>query len=137
MALHLEIITPEGKAYSQTADSVIIPTPQGEIDILPGHIPLLTLVAPGELRAEHGETSEFLAVDEGFAQILGDKVSIMTEQAINVEEIDLTVIEEARARAEKALKEAIEKGEDPAVVEEAETILRFAIAQRLAKERRR
>ncbi len=137
MALHLEIITPEGKVYSESSDSVFIPTTEGEIDVLPGHIPLVTLVEPGELRSERQGQVEHLAVDKGFVQVLGDKVSVLTEQAINVEEIDLNAIEEARVRAENALREAREKGEDPAVVEEAETILRFTMAQRLAKERRR
>lgn len=137
MPLLLEIVTPEKTAYSETVDSVVLPSESGELGILPGHIPLLTLVRAGELRVEKGGHVDYLAVDKGFVEVLGDKVSVLTEQAIDIENIDLNSIEEARERAEKALHEAREKGEDPAAVEEAETVLRFSAAQKLLKQRRR
>ena len=54
MSLTLEIVTPEARVYSDTIDTVVIPTVDGEIGILPGHIPLLTQVADGELRVTKG-----------------------------------------------------------------------------------
>ncbi|MDX2109857.1 MAG: ATP synthase F1 subunit epsilon [Verrucomicrobiota bacterium] len=137
MPLLLEIITPEKKAYSGIIDSVILPTQNGEIGVLPGHIPLLAMVEPGELQVTVGGQTEYLAIDRGFVQVIGDKVSVLTEQAISVTALDLSVIDAARSRAEKALEEAKKSGEDPTAVEEAERILRFAIAQRLIKDRRR
>lgn len=136
MPLQLEIVTPDAKVYDESVDSVTLPTVQGEIGILPGHIPLLASLQPGEIQLTSGGTSENLAIDKGFVQILGDKVSVLTEGAINVEQIDLSAIKDARLRAEKALTEAEKMGMDPAEVERLEAIVRFSIAQRLVKQRR-
>ena len=61
MSLTLEIVTPEAKVYSDTIDCVVIPTVEGEIGILPGHIPLLTQVDDGELRVSKG--SDILEIE--------------------------------------------------------------------------
>lgn len=136
MPLQLEIVTPEEKVYDESVDSVTLPTVQGEIGILPGHIPLLTSLQPGEIQLTSGGKTENLTIDKGFAQILGDKVSVLTEGAINVEQIDLSAIKDARLRAEQALADAEKFGMDPAEVERLEAIVRFSIAQRLSKQRR-
>ena len=67
MPLTLEIVTPESRVYSDTIDHVVIPTVEGEIGILPGHIPLLTQMADGELRVTKSGQTEFLALGGGFA----------------------------------------------------------------------
>ena len=72
MSLTLEIVTPEAKVYSDTIDSVVIPTVEGEIGILPGHIPLLTQVDDGELRVTKEGKTVLLVVSGGFAEIDGD-----------------------------------------------------------------
>ena len=136
MPLQLEIVTPEAKVYDESVDSVTLPTVEGEVGILPGHIPLLASLQPGEIQLTSGGTTENLAIDKGFAQILGDKVSVLTEGAINVEQIDLSAIKDARVRAEQALADAEKMGMDPAEVERLEAIVRFSIAQRLSKQRR-
>lgn len=137
MSFKLEIVTPEGKIYEHAIDSVVIPTPEGEIGILPGHIPLLTMVSPGELKAYHHGQEQSLAVDKGFARVLGDTVSVLTEAAINIEHIDIKAVEEAELRAQKALEEARFKKEiDPAEIERLEAVARFAIAQKLSKQRK-
>jgi len=82
MPLTLEIVTPEAKVYSDTIDTVVIPTVEGEIGILPGHIPLLTQIESGELRVTKGQTTQLLAVSGGFAQIDGDRVRVLAENAI-------------------------------------------------------
>ena len=136
MSLLLEIVTPESKVYSDEADSVVLPTVEGEMGILPGHIPILTMINPGELMVSSAGKTEHLAVDKGFAQVIGDKVSVLTEGAINIEEIDLDTVEEAQARAEKALAEAETSTIDPVELEKLETIVRFSLAQKLAKQKR-
>lgn len=135
MPLLLEIVTPDKKVYSEMVDHVVVPTKNGEIDVLPGHIPLLSIVEPGELKVGLNGATVSLAVDKGFVQILGDKVSILTEAAINVEAIDLNEVEEARLRAEEALKDALVRNEDPETLQELETRAQFAIVQRLIKQR--
>ncbi len=135
MALTLEIVTPEARVFSETIDSVVIPTVEGEIGILPGHIPLLTQVDSGELRVTKGNTTFHLAVGRGFAEIEGDRVSVLAESAITEEKIDEAAAEKAMQRAEEALraKETLEPGE----VERLEGIVRFSVAQLGVKRRRK
>jgi len=135
MPLTLEIVTPEGKAFNGVVQDVVLPTERGEINVLPGHQPLLTMVEPGEVQATMDSGREYLAVDKGFARVQNDVVSILTEGAINVEEIDLNFVENARQKAENALKKAREEGRDPAEVEKLESRARFAITQQLVKKR--
>ena len=135
MSLILEIVTPEARVYSETVDTVVIPTVEGEVGILPGHIPLVTQVDAGELRATKGGITQLLIVGGGFAQVTGEKVSILADSAIEEEKIDANVVEEAMKRAETALKtkEALE----PAEVERLEGLVRFSVAQLSALKRRR
>jgi F-type H+-transporting ATPase subunit epsilon len=135
MPLLLEIVTPDSRVYSETVDHVVVPTSTGMIDILPNHIPLLSIVESGRLKIGKGGKTVDMAIDRGFVQVLGNKVSILVEAAINVEGIDLSAAENARKAAEEALAKAREKGEDPAVIEELETKARFAVIQRIIKER--
>ena len=135
MSLTLEIVTPEARVYSDTVDNVVIPTVEGEIGILPGHIPLLTQVGAGELRVLKNGKTELLAVGNGFAEIDGDKVSILAESAIAEEKIDVDAAEKAMQRAQEALrgKDSL----DAAEVERFESIVRSAIVQLDLKRRRR
>jgi F-type H+-transporting ATPase subunit epsilon len=134
MPLTLEIVTPESRVYSDTIDTVVIPTVEGEIGILPGHIPLLTQVESGELRVTKNGKTNYLAVGKGFAQILGDTVSVLAESAITEEKIDERAVDEAMRRAEEALRgrQTMDAGE----VERLEGVVRFAVAQLGVKRRR-
>jgi F-type H+-transporting ATPase subunit epsilon len=134
MPLTLEIVTPESRVYSDTIDTVVIPTVEGEIGILPGHIPLLTQVESGELRVTKNGKINYLAVGKGFAQILGDTVSVLAESAITEEKIDERAVDEAMRRAEEALRgrQTMDAGE----VERLEGVVRFAVAQLGVKRRR-
>lgn len=134
MPLKLEIITPEQIVHEDTVDEVILPTLSGEVAILPGHIPLTTQLAAGDLRARKGAQTQDLAVDRGFVRVLGDTVSVLTEAAIHVEEIDASAVEAAQKRALEALEAAKHQKEiDQDELEKLEAISRFAIAQLLAK----
>ncbi|MCC5790129.1 MAG: ATP synthase F1 subunit epsilon [Opitutales bacterium] len=135
MSLHLEIVTPHGKAYESPVDQVILPTKQGEVGLLPGHLPLLTQVDAGELRVLKKGKTEYLAVSSGFAQVMQDKISVLTESAIDVEEIDPTVVEQAMAKAQAELKEAADV--DPEEMERLETMVRYHQAQLLVKRKKR
>jgi F-type H+-transporting ATPase subunit epsilon len=135
--LTLEIITPDQKVLSTEADQVVLPTEMGEIGILTGHVPLVTKLVAGELKVINDGATEFIAVDYGFAKILGNTVSVLTEAAIDVKEIDLSEVETAQARAQEALRVAEAEGADPAEVDRLESSVQFLIAQKLAKGRRR
>jgi len=135
MPLTLEIVTPEDRVYSDTVDTVVIPTLEGEIGILPGHIPLLTQVADGELRVTKGSETKGLVVGSGFAQIDGDRVKILAEFAINEAQIDEKAAEKAIQRAEESLKG--KEKLDPAEIERLEALVRFSVAQLGVKRKRR
>ena len=135
MPLTLEIVTPENRVYNDTIDTVVIPTLEGEIGILPGHIPLLTQVADGELRVTKGSETKALVVGVGFAEIEGDRVKILAEFAINEAQIDEEAAEKAIQRAEEALK--AKQQLDPFEVARLEDLVRFSVAQLGVKRRRR
>jgi len=135
MSLTLEIVTPEANVYSATIDSVVIPTVEGEIGVLPGHIPLLTQIEHGELRVVKGATSLLLAVSGGFAQIDGDRVRVLAEHAITEEKIDEHAVEAALKRAEEQLKAA--KDMDPQQYEHLQSLVRYSGVQLAVKRRLR
>jgi len=135
MPLTLEIVTPEAKVYSDTIDSVVIPTVEGEIGILPGHIPLLTQVDGGELRVTKGSETLFLAISGGFAEIDGDKVRVLAENAINEEKIDENAVELAMKRAEQELRDT--KHLDPQQLEHLQNLVRYTGVQLAVKRRKR
>ncbi|MEI6108064.1 MAG: ATP synthase F1 subunit epsilon [Opitutae bacterium] len=134
MPLTLEIVTPEAKVYSDTIDSVVIPTVEGEIGILPGHIPLLTQVSSGELMVTKGNAVQFLIVSGGFAEIDGDMVRVLAENAITEEKIDVNAVENAMKRAEQDLKAA--KDMDPQELEHLQSLIRYSGVQLAFKRRR-
>ena len=134
MSLTLEIVTPEARVYSDTIDTVVIPTIDGEIGILAGHIPLLTQVEHGELRVTKSGTETRVAIGKGFAQIEGDVVSVLAEQAITEEKIDETIVEAALKRAEEDLKNAPKDG-DVSEMERLQNAVRFAGVQLALKRR--
>lgn len=103
--LRLEIVTQERVVYSQDVDMVVAPGIDGVLGILPHHTPLLTSLRSGELKIKHGGQEEFFAVSGGFMEVRPDKVIILAETAELADEIDFSRAEEARERAEKALKE--------------------------------
>jgi F-type H+-transporting ATPase subunit epsilon len=135
MALTLEIVTPESRVFSDTVDSVVIPTVEGEIGVLPGHIPLVTKVNDGELRVIKGNTTQLLAVSGGFAQVASDKVSVLAEHACSEDKIDEKAVEEAMRRAEQQLHDA--KDMDPNQFEHLQGLVRFSGIQLAVKRRHR
>jgi F-type H+-transporting ATPase subunit epsilon len=135
MPLTLEIVTPEARVYSDTIDTVVIPTVEGEIGILPGHIPLLTQVEHGELRVTKDGQTHWLAVSGGFAEVEGDRVHVLAEHAITEEKIEEDAVEAALKRAEEQLLEA--KDLDPAQYEHLQNLVRYSGVQLALKRRRR
>ncbi len=110
MKLSLEITTPERTVLKEEADSVTVPTAEGEITILPNHIGLVGLVSSGALTVRSGGTSKYFAVSGGALQVLpGSRVVILADAADRAEDLVVEEIEKARARAAAALTEAKDK----------------------------
>jgi len=129
--LKVEIVTPEGKSYSDDVDMVTLPGVEGEMGIFPHHVPLVTQITSGEIIIRKSGRDAFLAVGEGFVQITGERVAIMTDMAIKAENIDEAKAEEAKRRAEARLAEKLDD-------EEAATVaasLAHSLAQLKVKRR--
>jgi F-type H+-transporting ATPase subunit epsilon len=137
MSLTLEIVTPEARVYSDTVDNVVIPTLEGEIGVLPRHLPLLSQVTDGELRVAKGSNTETFVIGDGFVQVQGDKVSVLAEHAIEENSIDEDAVEKAMQRAQTELQDAKNSKIDPAEIERLESVVRFSVAQLLIKKKRR
>jgi F-type H+-transporting ATPase subunit epsilon len=136
MPLTLEIVTPEARVYQDTVESVVIPTVEGEIGILPGHIPLLTQVEDGDLlvTTKDGRTLHLAVAGGGFAEISGDLVSVLAEHAVREDQIDENAVEKAIERAQEALK--AKENMEHTEVERLEGVMRFAVAQLAVKRRK-
>jgi F-type H+-transporting ATPase subunit epsilon len=102
--LHLQIVTPDRLLVREDCDQVQIPGKGGELGILPGHAPLITELKIGEISYRVGTTTQYLAVAWGFAEVLPDKVTILADAAERADDIDVKRAQEAKARAEEALR---------------------------------
>ena len=131
--LKLEIVTPEAKIFSQDVDVVFVPGVEGELGILPKHIPLMTMIKAGELRVSVNGQETFMAVGEGFVEVTGENVTVLTDMAIEDKEIDETAAEAAVKRAQEALKAEHMGDEELASVQAA---LQKSLAQLHVKRRR-
>ena len=129
--LKLEIVTPEGQTYAEQVDMVTLPGVEGEMGIYPQHVPLLTQIVPGEISVRKEGRDYFLAVGEGFVEITGERVAVMTDMAIRAENIDEARAEEARRRAEERLAGRLDD-EESAMVSAA---LAHSLAQLKVKRR--
>jgi len=121
----LRIITPDRVFLEDTADMVEFNTTEGEIGVLPGHIPLTVIVKPGILTIYKGEEHKVAALHAGFAEILPDSITILAEIIEWPEEIDTHRAEEAKARAEERLHSKTPETD----VMRAETALKRAVAR--------
>jgi len=99
----LEIVTPEKKVVDAAAEEVQIPGKNGYLGVLPGHAPLITELAVGEITFRENSTEQRLAVAWGFAEVLPDKVTILAETAERPSEIDVDRARKAKERAEQRL----------------------------------
>ena len=104
--IQLEIVTPERLVVNAVVDDVQIPGKGGYVGVLPGHAPLITELAVGEIAYHSGNQTKRLAVAWGFAEVLPEKVTILAQTAERAQDIDVKRAQEAKARAEEALKNA-------------------------------
>lgn len=103
--LHLELITPDRVIYEGDADSVSLPTPQGEITVLPHHIPLISIVMPGSILVRKGKEEMLFAVSRGVIEIDGQKLRVLADTADRAEELQEAAIEMAKEEAKKLQQE--------------------------------
>jgi F-type H+-transporting ATPase subunit epsilon len=121
--LTLELVTPEKVAWSAPADFVVLPGFDGEMGVLPGHMPFLVQLAEGEVRVTENDQVKRFAVSGGFAEIKDNVVSLFAETAELSDQINA---ERARQALERAKAEAAKPGLDPFVLAEIEAAMRRA-----------
>ncbi len=104
--LHFQIATPERVVYQEDIDSLSLPTPLGEITVLPHHIPLVSLVSSGILTLRKGKEEWYVAVSGGFVSVKPQsKVMLLADTAERAEELTLEAVEKAREDARKTLQQ--------------------------------
>jgi F-type H+-transporting ATPase subunit epsilon len=104
--IKFEIVTPEKTVLKEDVVEVTVPTAEGEVTILPHHAPLVANLKPGVLVLKKADGQVDVAFTAGgFLEVLRNKVVVLADTAERAEEIDLAKVEEAKARAEKDMKE--------------------------------
>ena len=131
--LKLQIVTPQGIAFSDDVEIVLLRSVEGQIGILPHHTRLMTQMLPGEMMVRKNGREQFLAVGEGLVDVTGEQVSIATDMAIAADSIDEAKAEEARRRAEARLRDKISDEE----VASVNASLARSLVQLRVKRRRR
>jgi F-type H+-transporting ATPase subunit epsilon len=130
--LKLEIVTPEGPAYSEDVERVTLPGVAGQFGVYPRHVPLMTQMEPGEIIVRKDGRDLFFATGAGLIEVTATRVSILTDLAVQADKIDEAKAEEARQRAEARLREKL-SDEELATVNAS---LTRALAQLRVKRRR-
>jgi F-type H+-transporting ATPase subunit epsilon len=124
--LQLNIVSPDRLVVRDAVSGVTMPGKNGYLGILPGHAPLLTELVPGGLTYTREGATHHLSVNEGFAEVLPDRVILLVRSAERAEEIDVERAERAKERAEERLKRFL----DPEIdMERAREALRRAISR--------
>ncbi len=108
--LKFRIVTPERIVFEDVVDQVSLMTRDGEVTILPHHIPLISIVQAGELRYKKNGEEKFIAVSGGFVEVRVDNtLTVLADTAEHAQEIDITRAEAAKAKAEKLMQESRNK----------------------------
>lgn len=131
MKLKFQIITPEKIVFNEEIDSITLPTVDGEITVLPNHIPLISVTKPGEIMIKKDGQAHHMAVMRGFVETSDNRVRLMTDAAELADEIDERRAEEAKVRAEKLVAESKDQVEyTDASAALARALARIKVARR-------
>jgi F-type H+-transporting ATPase subunit epsilon len=115
--INLEVVTPERRLLAETVDAVTVPGATGEVGVLPGHTPLISLLKTGVLSYTQGGSTKKMMVSGGFVEVAEDRVSVLADMAEMPGDIGLERAKQDRDQAEKALNAA---GSDATAVEAAQ-----------------
>ena len=131
--LHVDIVTVEGRRFKGDADFVLAPGSEGELGILPQHIPLLTFLKPGTVKVRNNNDEQFFFVSGGFLEVRPDEVTVLADAAERADDIDEARAEEARRRAADLLQQKLSNADQAAAsvaLARAEARLRLADLRR-------
>lgn len=131
--MKLSVITPTRTVLDEEIQEITIPTTEGEITILPNHVPLVSKIKPGEMIIRRGGKKDFFAVTGGFLEVSDNNITVLADFAIRAEDIEIAKAEAAKERAQNILKQK-ESGRDFA---QAESQLRRSLLElKVARKRR-
>ncbi len=102
--MNLSVISPEGTIYKDTVDEISLPTPDGEITILPHHVSLFTKMSDGIINIKKGNRDSIIATIGGFVEIIDGDVNILSDHLVKAENIQVAKAQEAKKRAEERMK---------------------------------
>lgn len=132
--LHVDILTVEGRRFKGDADFIVAPGTEGELGVLPHHVPLLTGLAPGAVKVRNDGEEQFFFVSGGFLEVRPDAVTVLADAAERADDIDEARAEEARRRAESLLQQKVSDADQAAA---SAALARAEARLRLAELRRR
>lgn len=133
MPFHLEIVSPERRAFTGSVDLVVVPAIDGELGILPNHTRLISALGTGELRIKSAAGEQAMLISGGFVEVRADKVVVMADLAEQSDEIDEAKAVEARRQAEAD----VEGLHDPIDLARARAALQTALMRERIAVRRR
>jgi F-type H+-transporting ATPase subunit epsilon len=129
-SLELQIVTPDKLLVREQVDEVEIPGTEGYFGVLPGHTPMLASLSVGEMWYRRGQERIYLALANGFAEVLPDRVTILAQLAERAEDIDVARAEEAKRRAEARLVQAKDIDYERARTALMKSLARLQVASR-------
>ena len=129
--IQLQVVTPDKRLVDEAVEQVQLPGLGGYLGILPGHAPLLSELGPGEMSYTQGGQVNYLAVSWGFAEVLPEKVTVLADAAERPADIDVKRAEQAKARADEALrKQDPELDYDAVLLAQRRAEVRLEVAKR-------
>jgi F-type H+-transporting ATPase subunit epsilon len=126
-----EIVTPEKVLYTNEVEMVVAPTLEGEIGILPLHVPLVTVLKPGELRVRYNDNRDvdWFAISGGYLQVHEDKVIVLADNAVQSSQIDVDRAREGMTRLEERMSQLKNDAAGEGILEDCERDLKWCKAQ--------
>jgi F-type H+-transporting ATPase subunit epsilon len=129
--LQLQIVSADRSLLNETVDEVVIPGYDGYFGVLPGHTPLLAVLAVGELWYRQGQEKHYVSIAFGFAEVLPDRVTILAQLAEKADEVDLARAEAAKKRAEERLAQpTVDMDVERARISLSKALIRLQVATR-------
>ncbi len=135
--MNLNVVSPEGTIYQDTVDEISLPTPKGEITILPHHISLFTKMSSGLVSIRKGSRENIIATVGGFVEVSDGNVTILSDHLIKAENIQAARAQEAKKRAEETMRKR-ESDVDFAMAEKElqKAIMELHVADKMKKKQK-
>lgn len=131
--LIVEVVSADKVLYAEEADMVVVPGYEGELGILPLHIPMVSILTRGEIRIKHGDHIDYFFIEDGFLEVKEDRAVILASEAIPAQEIEPEAELKAQEEIKRMIQQAKERGEDfSSLLEELnKSVTRLRVARKV------